>query len=115
MIELTTDGVPQQSAETLLAGFLTPEQAAAELRVCKRTLERWRVLKEGPPITKLGRRALYRRSSIQKWLADREHACDLPHAKVAKLRSPATSNNGAAHDSNTKVVRRFGRRNDRTS
>src|SRR5438128_149930 len=35
-------------------------------------LDRWRRLGEGPPITKLGRRILYRRSSSQAWLRARE-------------------------------------------
>lgn len=58
--------------ENLLADFLTQDQAAAELKVCERTLDRWRKLDEGPPITKLGRRNLYRRSSLQAWLQRRE-------------------------------------------
>ena len=58
--------------EKLLADFLTQEEAAAELRVCEQTLHRWRRLDEGPPITKLGRRTLYRRSSLQTWLRAQE-------------------------------------------
>ena len=58
--------------ETLLADFLTPDEAAAELKVCARTLDRWRRLGEGPPITRLGRRIIYRRSSLQEWLRSRE-------------------------------------------
>jgi hypothetical protein len=58
--------------ENLLADFLTQEEAAAELQVCARTLDRWRRLDEGPPITKLGRRVLYRRTSLQAWLRTRE-------------------------------------------
>jgi predicted DNA-binding transcriptional regulator AlpA len=56
----------------LLTDFLTQPEAAVELRFCKRTLDRWRKLGEGPPITKLGRRILYRRSSLQSWLQARE-------------------------------------------
>jgi hypothetical protein len=58
--------------EKLLADFLTQKEAAAELRVCERTLDRWRRLDEGPPITKVGRRTLYRRSSLQAWLRAQE-------------------------------------------
>ena len=47
------------TTENLLADFLTPDEAAAELKVCERTLDRWRRLDEGPPITKLGRRILF--------------------------------------------------------
>ena len=58
--------------ENLLADFLTQEEAADELKVCERTLDRWRKLGEGPPITRLGRRILYRRTSLQAWLHARE-------------------------------------------
>jgi len=60
-------------SESLLTDFLTQDEAAVELNVCKRTLDRWRKLDEGPPVTKLGRRILYRRSSVQAWLVEREH------------------------------------------
>jgi hypothetical protein len=60
----TTESTP----EPLLAEFLTQGEAAAELKICTRTLDRWRRLREGPPITKLGRRVLYRRSSLQEFL-----------------------------------------------
>jgi predicted DNA-binding transcriptional regulator AlpA len=59
--------------ENLLADFLSQEEAAGELKVCERTLDRWRRLNEGPPTTKLGRRVLYRRSSLQAWLCAREY------------------------------------------
>jgi Helix-turn-helix domain len=62
----------QNVSDTILADFLTQEKAAAELKICERTLDRWRQLGEGPPITKLGRRILYRRSSLQAWLRTRE-------------------------------------------
>ncbi len=61
------------SASHLLSDFLEQDEAAAELKVCERTLDRWRRLGEGPPITKLGRRVLYRRESLQVWLRTREH------------------------------------------
>jgi hypothetical protein len=64
---------PENATNTVLAGFLTQDEAAAELKICERTLDRWRQLGEGPPITKLGRRVLYRRSSLQAWLCGREH------------------------------------------
>ena len=68
-----------KTTEGLLADFLTQAEAAVALRICKRTLERWRRLGEGPPISKIGRRVLYRRSSIQKWLAEQEQTCRLSH------------------------------------
>jgi predicted DNA-binding transcriptional regulator AlpA len=62
------------TTENLLVDFLTQDEAAAELKVCERTLDRWQRLGEGPPRTKLGRRVLYRRSSLQAWLCRREGA-----------------------------------------
>jgi hypothetical protein len=59
--------------ERLLADFLEQDEAAAELKVCGRTLDRWRRLGEGPPVTKIGRRVLYRRESLEAWLRAREH------------------------------------------
>ncbi len=46
--------------------------AATELKVTERTLDRWRRLGEGPRITKLGQRTIYRRTSLQAWIHARE-------------------------------------------
>jgi hypothetical protein len=70
--EATTGKAHQNVTDKLLADFLTQVEVAAELKICERTLDRWRRLGEGPPITKLGRRILYRRSSLQAWLRGRE-------------------------------------------
>lgn len=56
----------------LLADFLTRHEAAAELNICERTLDRWRRLGEGPPVTQLGRRVYYRRTTARAWLCARE-------------------------------------------
>jgi DNA-binding transcriptional MerR regulator len=57
----------------VLAGFMTTEELAAELKLNKRTLDRWDALGIGPPRTRVGRTVLYRRGSVQKWLAAQEH------------------------------------------
>jgi Helix-turn-helix domain len=57
----------------ILAEFMTVEELAAELGRNKRTLDRWDALGIGPPRTRMGRTLLYRRSSVQKWLAAQEH------------------------------------------
>jgi len=57
----------------ILAEFMTIEELAAELGRNKRTLDRWDALGIGPPRTRVGRTVLYRRSSVQKWLAAQEH------------------------------------------
>ena len=60
------------SSEPILAEFLTRVELAVELRVNKRTLDRWEALGMGPPRTLVGRQILYRRSSLLKWLAAQE-------------------------------------------
>jgi len=60
------------NSEPLLSHYFTQKEAATELKVARRTLERWQRLREGPPITRLGRRILYRRSSLMAWLSARE-------------------------------------------
>ena len=62
----------------LLADFLEQDEAAAELKVCRRTLDHRRRLGEGRPIIKLGRRTLYSRSSLRAWLRTREHQWSAP-------------------------------------
>jgi hypothetical protein len=61
-------------SEPILSEFLTTEELAAELRRNPRTLDRWAVLGMGPPRTHVGRKVLYRRASVQKWLAAQEQS-----------------------------------------
>lgn len=58
----------------LLSDYLTPEELAAELNVCETTLWRWRRLREGPAITKVGRKVLYRRDDVSAWLIANKRA-----------------------------------------
>ena len=62
------------SSEAILSEFLTTEELAAELRRNPRTLDRWDALGMGPPRTHVGRKVLYRRTSVQKWLAAQEQS-----------------------------------------
>ena len=59
-------------SEHILSDFLTREQLAAELQRNARTLDRWEALGIGPPRTRVGRRVLYRRASVQRWLLAQE-------------------------------------------
>ena len=52
--------------------YFTQEQLLALLNVTQRTLSRWELCGDGPPRTKLGRKALYRKSSVATWLESRE-------------------------------------------
>ena len=58
--------------ENLLAGYLTHEELADQLDVSTRTIDRWRRLREAPPVTRVGKRLLYRRAAVEAWLASRE-------------------------------------------
>ncbi len=66
------------NSEPILSEFLTAEELAAELRRNPRTLDRWRRLGEGPPVTKLGRETIYRRTSVQAWIRAREQSALRP-------------------------------------
>ena len=52
--------------------YITAEELSLKLGVSKRTLYKWARLRRGPPITKVGRRALYNRASVTSWLCDLE-------------------------------------------
>jgi predicted DNA-binding transcriptional regulator AlpA len=67
-----TAGAEGQTRIGVLGDFLDTEELALELDVAKPTLVRWRLQKRGPPVTRLGRRILYRRSSVQTWLTAQE-------------------------------------------
>jgi hypothetical protein len=58
----------------LLSEYLSEHETAAQLDICVRTLRRWRDLKTGPAFVKIGRRTMYRRSTVAGWLAKQERA-----------------------------------------
>jgi len=55
-------------------------EAAAYLRVCKKTLERWQSAGTGPAITKLGRTVYYRWETLRAWVAS--HECQHPRNPI---------------------------------
>lgn len=55
--------------------YLTNEEAAAELRLSPRTLEKMRVLGGGPRFRKHGRRVVYARGDLATWSA--QHTFDM--------------------------------------
>ena len=62
----------EQTQTGVLGDFMDTDKLAVELDVAPLTLVRWRLQKTGPPVTRLGPRILYRRSSVQAWLAEQE-------------------------------------------
>jgi excisionase family DNA binding protein len=51
---------------------MTTEESAKYLRLQKNTLEQWRLKGTGPAFLKLGRRVVYRREALEKFMAERE-------------------------------------------
>jgi hypothetical protein len=68
----------RKSEPAILGDYLTAAECAAELNVAPITLSRWRMAKIGPPVTKIGRKVFYKRSSVRQWVASQER-----HAKSA--------------------------------
>lgn len=64
--------IPADDEADILAEYLTEQQLAEQLHVSTMTLKRWRALREAPPVTRLGRKILFRRDAVEKWLAARE-------------------------------------------
>jgi len=49
--------------------LLTQKECAELLRLSERTLERWRVIGGGPAFCKFGKRVLYPRADLDRWIA----------------------------------------------
>jgi hypothetical protein len=56
----------------LLAGFISEAELAKQLNIGLRTLRHWRKAGIGPPIVYLGRRPVFKITSVQAWLDSRE-------------------------------------------
>ena len=68
-----TSAHPSVSASTELPlQYLTPEQAAAMLQVCEKTLTRWAKLDPTFPVLKIGGTTRYPRERLLRWLRERE-------------------------------------------
>jgi predicted site-specific integrase-resolvase len=50
----------------------TTEEAAQFLRLQRQTLEAWRLKGTGPAFLKLGRRVVYRREALERFMAESE-------------------------------------------
>jgi hypothetical protein len=56
----------------ILEGYITERDFAAQRGVSRRTLQRERQLRIGPPFVVMGRRVFYRIDGIKKWLTVHE-------------------------------------------
>ena len=83
--------ITMSNPEPFLSEFLTTVELAAELGRNKRTLDRWDALGTGPPRTRMGRTVLYRRSSVQKWLAAQENQAGIVSVADGADRRPAAA------------------------
>lgn len=63
-------------AEAILAGLLTREQLAAELRCSARTVIRYE--RAGMPFIRLGIMRLYDASKVREWVLNHEHRPQAP-------------------------------------
>jgi DNA-binding transcriptional MerR regulator len=64
-----------------LADYVTDSSAAQLLHVSTATLRQWRYLGGvGPRYHKAGRRVLYRKSELARWLAENERQGTAPEA-----------------------------------
>lgn len=73
-------GFAMQPKSNLLDEYLKPDELAAELNVCTKTLHIWRINGSGPPITKIGRKPFYSRAGVLAWLREREQRSTRPRA-----------------------------------
>lgn len=63
---------PQPARKPILSDWIDRAELARELNVTADSLARWATAGIGPPQVKVGRRVMYRRASVEKWLADLE-------------------------------------------
>jgi hypothetical protein len=61
--------LPAMSTADTGQEWLTEDEAAVYVgKVPKATLKQWRWLRQGPPYSKVGRRVVYRRTDLDRWI-----------------------------------------------
>jgi hypothetical protein len=75
--------------DAILSDFLTKQELACELGREMRTLDRWDALGIGPPRTRVGRTILYRRASVERWLAAQEYCAQGTNGVAAQSQGRA--------------------------
>jgi predicted DNA-binding transcriptional regulator AlpA len=68
--------VTQLNTSTSTTDLMTLAETAAYLRTPVATLRYWRHLGEGPAGFRLGRRVVYRRADVDRWIAEQQR-CQL--------------------------------------
>ena len=74
-----------------MGNLMTTGEAAAYLRLQKQTLEAWRLRGVGPVFLKLGRRVLYRKEAVEKFMVERERSSTSDRGSVKTQVFDATS------------------------
>jgi hypothetical protein len=69
---LSNSTAPTPDSSAILNDYFTEVECARELEMAPITLAIWRMQKKGPPVTRIGRRILYRKSSVRAWLQSQE-------------------------------------------
>lgn len=54
--------------------YMNTAEVARETGINAGTLRYWRSTNQGPPSFSLGKRVVYRRSELEKWIAEQEQA-----------------------------------------
>ena len=85
--ELISETLPQETSTSLLDGWMSRAELAAELGVCVDTLMRWDRRRYGPKCVKAGRKTLYKRSTVLAWLEAQESAAPEIETPRGKRRS----------------------------
>ena len=68
----TTVPAKQDQPLNLLADWISREQLTEELGLASDTLARWEARQLVPPCTRIGRKVLYRRTSVHDWISAQE-------------------------------------------
>jgi predicted site-specific integrase-resolvase len=72
MAEGETQGTAIGAAGALLGEWMSREELAAEIGISADTLQKWQSRRIGPPVTRIGRKVLYRRDSVRAWMIEQE-------------------------------------------
>jgi phage terminase Nu1 subunit (DNA packaging protein) len=77
-----------QPSANLLEDYLEKHELADALDTSTRTVDRWETARTGPPRTLVGRRVLYRRESVMRWLLERERVVEDDRRARGRRRPP---------------------------